>query len=51
MAFRGLQAESTAQGQAHKTVAAELETLVADPFDQWAQTYKVCIASVCYLQN
>ncbi|KAJ6581367.1 hypothetical protein B0H19DRAFT_1060957 [Mycena capillaripes] len=40
MAFRGLQAESTAQGQAHKTVAAELETLVADPFDQWAQTYK-----------
>ncbi|KAJ7634132.1 hypothetical protein DFH06DRAFT_679234 [Mycena polygramma] len=40
MAFRGLQAEATAQGQAHKTVAAELETLVADPFDQWAQTYK-----------
>ncbi|KAJ7449578.1 hypothetical protein FB451DRAFT_1102501 [Mycena latifolia] len=40
MAFRGLQAESTAQGQAHKTIAHELETLVADPFDQWAQTYK-----------
>lgn len=41
MAFRGLQAESTAQGQAHKAIATELETLVADPFDQWAQTYKV----------
>jgi hypothetical protein len=46
MAFRGLQAESAAQGQAHKTIAAELDTLVADPFDQWAETYKVCIASV-----
>ncbi|KAJ7801733.1 hypothetical protein B0H13DRAFT_2259794 [Mycena leptocephala] len=40
MAFRGLQAESAAQGQAHKTIAAELDTLVADPFDQWAETYK-----------
>ncbi|KAJ6591706.1 hypothetical protein DFH09DRAFT_182307 [Mycena vulgaris] len=40
MAFRGLQAESATQGQAHKTIATELETLVADPFDQWAQTYK-----------
>ncbi|KAJ7077876.1 hypothetical protein B0H15DRAFT_557408 [Mycena belliarum] len=40
MAFRGLQAESATQGQAHKTIAHELDTLVADPFDQWAQTYK-----------
>ncbi|KAJ6621349.1 hypothetical protein B0H10DRAFT_2432380 [Mycena sp. CBHHK59/15] len=40
MAFRGLQAESVTQGQAHKTIANELETLVADPFDQWAQSYK-----------
>ncbi|KAJ7504519.1 hypothetical protein B0H11DRAFT_521310 [Mycena galericulata] len=40
MAFRGLQAESAAQGQAHKAISTELETLVADPFDQWAQTYK-----------
>ncbi|KAJ7281780.1 hypothetical protein C8J57DRAFT_82609 [Mycena rebaudengoi] len=40
MAFRGLQAESTAHGQAHKTIATELDTLVADPFEQWAHTYK-----------
>lgn len=43
MAFRGLQAESTAQGQVHKNIAKELETLVADPFDDWAQAYKVCV--------
>lgn len=41
MAFRGLQAESTAQGQAHNTIAKELSTLVADPFDDWARSYKV----------
>lgn len=41
MAFRGLQAESAAQGQAHHTIAKELTTLVADPFDEWAQGYKV----------
>ncbi|KAJ3508730.1 hypothetical protein NLJ89_g5595 [Agrocybe chaxingu] len=40
MAFRGLQAESTAQGHAHNTIAKELNTLVADPFDDWAQSYK-----------
>ncbi|KAJ7623327.1 hypothetical protein FB45DRAFT_980263 [Roridomyces roridus] len=40
MAFRGLQAESVNQGQAHKTIATELETLVADPFDLWAKGYK-----------
>ncbi|CAA7267405.1 unnamed protein product [Cyclocybe aegerita] len=40
MAFRGLQAESTAQGQAHNTIAKELNTLVADPFNEWAQSYK-----------
>ncbi|KAJ7760434.1 hypothetical protein B0H16DRAFT_1813870 [Mycena metata] len=40
MAFRGLQAESTAQGQAHKSIATELDTLVADPFELWAQSYK-----------
>ncbi|KAF9485462.1 hypothetical protein BDN70DRAFT_847745 [Pholiota conissans] len=40
MAFRGLQAESAAQGQAHNTIAKELETLVADPFDDWARSYK-----------
>ncbi|KAF8892093.1 hypothetical protein BD779DRAFT_1670440 [Infundibulicybe gibba] len=40
MAFRGLQAESAAQGQAHKNISKELDTLVADPFDEWAQGYK-----------
>ncbi|KAF8202488.1 hypothetical protein BJ912DRAFT_1110792 [Pholiota molesta] len=40
MAFRGLQAESTAQGQAHNSIAKELSTLVADPFDDWARSYK-----------
>ncbi|KAG5649730.1 hypothetical protein H0H81_002332 [Sphagnurus paluster] len=39
MAFRGLQAESVAQGQAHKSIAKELETLVADPFEDWARGY------------
>ncbi|KAF8817572.1 hypothetical protein BYT27DRAFT_7199108 [Phlegmacium glaucopus] len=40
MAFRGLQAESVTQGQAHNSIAKELTTLVADPFDRWAQAYK-----------
>ncbi|KDQ13101.1 hypothetical protein BOTBODRAFT_112050 [Botryobasidium botryosum FD-172 SS1] len=40
MAFRGLQGESVAQGEAHKAVAHELETLVADPFETWAQQHK-----------
>lgn len=42
MAFRGLQAESVSQGQVHNSIAKELTTLVADPFDHWAQGYKVC---------
>ena len=42
MTFRGLQAESASQGQAHNSIAKELTTLVADPFDHWAQAYKVC---------
>jgi len=46
MAFSGLQAESATQGQAHKTIAHELRTLVAEPFDEWAQDYKVCIHSI-----
>ncbi|KAK6992218.1 hypothetical protein R3P38DRAFT_3408860 [Favolaschia claudopus] len=40
MAFRGLQAESVSQGQAHKAISGELDTLVADPFEQWAVQYK-----------
>ncbi|KAG6845506.1 hypothetical protein H0H87_008403 [Tephrocybe sp. NHM501043] len=39
MAFRGLQAESVAQGQAHRTIAKELDTLVADPFEDWSRGY------------
>lgn len=41
MAFRGLQAESIEQGQAHAAVANDLHTLVADPFEHWAQGHKV----------
>ncbi|KAF9266919.1 hypothetical protein L218DRAFT_1074764 [Marasmius fiardii PR-910] len=40
MAFQGLQAESASQGRIHKAVAKELETLVADPFEEWADGYK-----------
>ncbi|KAL5513060.1 RGA8 [Sanghuangporus vaninii] len=40
MAFRGLQAESAAQGEAHRTVAKELKELVADPFAEWADGHK-----------
>ncbi|KAF8920600.1 hypothetical protein CPB85DRAFT_495616 [Mucidula mucida] len=40
MTFRGLQSESAAQGQTHKNIAKELETLVVDPFDDWAKGYK-----------
>lgn len=43
LAFRGLQSETAAQGQIHKTIAHELDTLVADPFDSWAQGYKVSV--------
>lgn len=51
MAFRGLQAESAAQGQAHNSIAKELTTLVADPFDDWARSYKVRSRSSPSLTN
>ena len=41
MAFRGLQAETAQQGGAHKAIARELQQLVADPFEKWANTYHV----------
>ena len=41
MAFRGLQAESASQAQIHMSISKELETLVADPFEQWARAYSV----------
>jgi hypothetical protein len=36
VAFRGLQAESVKEGEVHLNIANELETLVADPFESWA---------------
>lgn len=42
MAFRGLEAESVAQGQVHSNISKELSTLVADPFEDWALGHKVC---------
>ncbi|CAE6425835.1 unnamed protein product [Rhizoctonia solani] len=35
-AFQGLQIESTSQGNAHKNLAQELDSMVADPFEHWA---------------
>ena len=40
MAFRGLQVESVAQGEAHRTIAQDLEKLVLDPFSEWAGRHK-----------
>ncbi|KAI0058993.1 hypothetical protein BV25DRAFT_1890544 [Artomyces pyxidatus] len=40
MAFRGLQAETARQGEAHKAIAHELHTLVADPFQEWARGHR-----------
>ena len=41
MTFGGLQAESVAQGEVHRAIAKELETLVVDPFEDWARGHKV----------
>jgi hypothetical protein len=48
IAFRGLQAESVAQGQVHKSIAHELQTLVAEPFHEWSQEHKVCHSHIAY---
>ncbi|KAG9312988.1 hypothetical protein JVU11DRAFT_6426 [Chiua virens] len=40
MTFRGLQAESAAQGQIHRDTSKDLQTLVVEPFHVWAQGYK-----------
>ncbi len=42
MAFRGIQAETAQQGDVHKSIARELQHLVADPFEGWAKGYHVC---------
>ncbi|KAG8979804.1 hypothetical protein FRB90_007907, partial [Tulasnella sp. 427] len=36
VAFRGLQHEAVAQGEAHLTIANELQNQVAEPFEAWA---------------
>ena len=41
MSFRGLQAESAAQGEVHRAIAKELESLVVEPFEDWARGHKV----------
>ena len=41
MAIRGIQAETAQQGAAHKSIAHELQHLVADPFERWAGGYSV----------
>ncbi|KAH7097565.1 hypothetical protein BKA62DRAFT_591337, partial [Auriculariales sp. MPI-PUGE-AT-0066] len=40
VSFRCLQQESTVQGKAHLTLAKELDTTVADPFEEWAHAHK-----------
>lgn len=40
MAFRGLQAESATQGQAHEAIARDLDALVVEPFAEWASQHK-----------
>lgn len=42
MAFRGLRAEAASEGALHESVAKELQTAVAEPFEKWAEGYKVC---------
>lgn len=48
MTFRGLQDESAAQARIHRGIARDLQTLVADPFNNWAQDYKVAGPAACY---
>ncbi|KAI6041923.1 hypothetical protein EDC04DRAFT_2665238 [Pisolithus marmoratus] len=45
MTFRGLQDESIAQGKIHREIAKDLQTLVAEPFNKWAQLYKEQLSS------
>ncbi|KAI0027804.1 hypothetical protein K488DRAFT_80972 [Vararia minispora EC-137] len=39
-AFRGLQAETAKQAEVHRNIAHELDTLVAQPFAEWAKGHK-----------
>ncbi|EJD48326.1 hypothetical protein AURDEDRAFT_61186 [Auricularia subglabra TFB-10046 SS5] len=38
--FRCLQSDSITQGKAHLALAKELDTVVADPFEEWAHAHK-----------
>ncbi|CAL1714693.1 unnamed protein product [Somion occarium] len=40
MAFLGLKEETVAQGKIHDSIAKDLQTKVAGPFDEWAEGYK-----------
>ncbi|KAI0664187.1 hypothetical protein C8Q70DRAFT_1049696 [Cubamyces menziesii] len=40
MAFKGLREEASAEGAIHESVAKELQTAVAEPFEKWAEGYK-----------
>ncbi|TFK94176.1 hypothetical protein K466DRAFT_6229 [Polyporus arcularius HHB13444] len=40
MAFKGMREETAAQGALHESVAKELATGVAEPFEKWAQGHK-----------
>ncbi|KAI0693202.1 hypothetical protein C8T65DRAFT_668442 [Cerioporus squamosus] len=40
MAFKGMRDETAAQGALHESVAKELATGVAEPFEKWAQGHK-----------
>ena len=46
MAFKGLRDETAAQGALHESVAKELQTGVAEPFEKWAQGHKVCLSQI-----
>lgn len=48
--FDGLIAEAREQGKAHDAVAKELLTRVADPFEIWANGYKVRVV-FCYVRT
>jgi hypothetical protein len=47
MAIRGIQAETAEQGDVHKSIARELQHLVADPFEGWAKGYHVRHGDYC----
>ena len=42
MAVKGLREENITQGLLHDSVAKELQMNVAEPFEKWAASHKVC---------